>query len=269
MGGQPLQGMSDLTISVVSHGHGPLVACLLADLDTCDLPANTRVVLTLNLPGEQCDVASYRRFQVLVVRNEVPRGFGANHNAAFRHCTTHWFTVVNPDVRLPQDPFPALRQQAGSSRNAGVVAPRIVNSRGQLEDSVRCLPTPWSVAARVVSRRFGRGTPSASGGPSSPNRAPFHWLAGMFLLFSAEAYRRIGGFDERFFLYYEDYDICARLHRAGFHIALADHAIAVHDGQRTSRKSVRYLKWHVQSLLRVWTSVTFWALLLGRPARAK
>jgi N-acetylglucosaminyl-diphospho-decaprenol L-rhamnosyltransferase len=246
-----------------------MVAQLLADLDECNLPADTRVVLTLNLSQEPFAAGTYRRFRLLVIRNEAPRGFGANHNAAFQHCTTRWFAVLNPDVRLPEDPFPTLCEQAVHLASSGVIAPRILNSRGQVEDSVRSLPTPWSIAARVFSRRFGRARMAASGRSPSSHNAPFHWLVGMFMLFSAEAFQRIGGFDERFFLYYEDYDICARLHRAGFAATQVDNARAVHDGQRTSRRSARYLKWHLQSLMRVWTSGMFWALLFGLQARTK
>jgi GT2 family glycosyltransferase len=86
----------------------------------------------------------------------------------------------------------------------------------------------------------------------------FFWVAGMFLLMRATAYREIGGFDERFFLYCEDYDVCARMRRAGYSIVLAPATLAVHDAQRGSLRSMRHLRWHVASLFRVWTSSAFW-----------
>ena len=87
---------------------------------------------------------------------------------------------------------------------------------------------------------------------------PFYWLAGMFLMVRAAAFTAVGGFDERYFLYCEDYDLSARLFNAGYPIAQVQAARAVHDAQRDSHRSLRHLKLHVVSLLKVWTSVAFW-----------
>jgi N-acetylglucosaminyl-diphospho-decaprenol L-rhamnosyltransferase len=262
--------MNELTISIVSHGHGEMLLWLLADLDATASAAGMRVVITLNQPGEPFEAPRCRHLHLTTIRNQTPRGFGANHNAAFQSCTTRWFAVLNPDLRLQGNPFPSLLAQAAALKQPGVVAPRIVNSLGQVEDSVRLHPTPWSVAARVFSRRFGRATPAASAdGGSAGCTSGFYWLAGMFMLFSAEAYRRVRGFDERFFMYYEDFDICARLHCAGFAVLSDGDALAIHDGQRASRRSARHLRWHVTSLLRVWTSQAFWATWRSQSARAK
>lgn len=266
--------MDELTISIVSHGHGDMLARLLSDLDACPSLQDTRVLVTLNRPDEAFQPGTYRRIRPTMIHNRVPQGFGANHNAAFRQCTSRWFAVLNPDLRLPADPFAALLADASRLIRPGVVAPRIVDSHGAAEDAVRRHPTPLSIAARVVSRRFGRAQPSQASNRDAPatpivRRTAFYWLAGMFLLFNSDAYRGVGGFDERFFLYYEDYDICARLHQAGFAVLASHRAQAVHDAQRTSHRSMKYLKWHIRSLLRVWSSELFWALWWSHPDPTK
>jgi GT2 family glycosyltransferase len=78
------------------------------------------------------------------------------------------------------------------------------------------------------------------------------------MLFRSEAYRQIGGFDERFFMYGEDFDICARLRLAGWKLSIAEHLQARHDAQRASHSSKRHLYWHLTSLLKVWSSAAFW-----------
>jgi GT2 family glycosyltransferase len=85
-----------------------------------------------------------------------------------------------------------------------------------------------------------------------------HWIPGLFMLFRSEAYREIGGFDERFFMYGEDFDICARTQLAGWKLQVAEDLLARHDAQRASRSSHRHLYWHVTSLLKVWSSAAFW-----------
>jgi GT2 family glycosyltransferase len=249
------------TLSVVSHGHGSLLQSLLRDLCRQDGIEHFHVVVTLNLVSEQLDLAAYPQLQMTVVRNSVPKGFGANHNAAFRHCSTPWFVVVNPDIRLPDaTAMTRLLLLDGPADGAGLRAPVVTNSAGQAEDSVRAHLTPLSLLKRVSGRDqelLKPLRPASKGGP-------FYWLAGMFMAVRSEAFRRVGGFDERFFLYCEDYDLCARLYLSGYAIVLDQQVSVVHDAQRDSHHSVQHLRWHLGSLMRVWLSPAFWRVLLAR-----
>ena len=78
------------------------------------------------------------------------------------------------------------------------------------------------------------------------------------MLFRSEAYAAIKGFDERFFMYGEDFDICARIQLAGWQLQVGEDLVARHDAQRASHAKAKHLYWHVTSLLKVWLSATFW-----------
>jgi N-acetylglucosaminyl-diphospho-decaprenol L-rhamnosyltransferase len=249
-----MTAQADFCISIVSHGHGALVRALLEDLQR-HCGSAIPIVLTLNIAEDESFLAGFAEMPITVVRNARPKGFGANHNAAFQSCRARWFAVLNPDLRLPHNPFPALGRVAELPR-MGVVAPRVLNPTGAVEDSVRLVPTPWSVAWRFLGHRQVI-EPSVAATP----RVTFYWMAGMFLVFDASAYRKLGGFDERFFLYYEDYDICARFYRSGYQLAVAREADVIHEGQRTSHRSLRYFRWHLAGLLRVWSTLHFWQLV--------
>ena len=260
-------GAAKLTLSIVSHGHGKLVERLIGDLAMMPTIRNARIVITLNIPEAFSGVECWSGLDILVQRNAMPRGFGANHNAAFRHCCTPWFAVLNPDLRLPADPFPALVSAASRRPGCGVVAPVILDPSGRLEDSLRQNLTPWSLLKRAAQRMVGQRR--LSGVDPAADSNGFVWAAGMFLLFPAAAYRSIGGFDERFYLYCEDYDICARLRRAGLDVLLAPEGSAVHDARRESQRSLKHLRWHLTSLSKVWTSSAFWWVCLrGHSPRA-
>lgn len=253
----------DFTLSVVSHGHSVMLMQLLADLDSCASLDGAVVVVTLNLPGEEFVPLLYRRIRLLILRNQQPKGFGANHNAAFHYCDTRWFAVLNPDLRIMHDPFTSLVKASSQWYGVGVIAPRVINSSGSLEDSVRRNPNLLSIVGGLLGNRKTIDVLSKEYDAES-----YYWLAGMFLLFLAKGFEAVHGFDERFFLYYEDNDICARMNAAGYSIAVDATVAVTHDAQRASHRSIRHLRWHVTSLLRVWMSRPFWRLILvGNGAR--
>jgi hypothetical protein len=254
--GGPGANTASITLSVISHEQHALVDALLADLAGINAPELARIVVTQNLPEPRPAVNDPRLPPVHVVGNAHPCGFGANHNSAFAYCETEYFAVVNPDIALTTNPFPLLIDAL--RRGAGVAAPLSYEPDGSASDTARRLLTPMELLRRRL-----------------PGYAPpreVEWIAGVFLLFRRDAFSAIGGFDEGYFMYCEDADICARLRLAGWPLAFVRDAQVVHAAQRASHRHLRYLGWHLSSLLRLWRSEPFWryrAKLAGeRRARA-
>ena len=199
------------------------------------------MLLTLNLEESlPFDVAGFP-FRTRILRNTQPRGFGANHNAAFAASASQFFCVLNPDIRLPVDPFPALIARLENPAVAAS-APVIRNPAGGIEDSARPFPT----LPLLLSKLFNLEEAIA------PAMALFKpdWIAGMFMLFRREAFAAAGGFDENYFMYYEDVDLCARLRAAGLHVEVEPSVHAVHDARRASHRSLRHLRWHLGGMAR-------------------
>jgi hypothetical protein len=231
-----------VSVSIVSHGHGALVAALLADL-AAHCGSAIRVIITLNIPETLATGASKFPFPVQLITNSAPKGFGENHNAAFRQCDGAYFCVLNPDIRIHEDPFPALIKELGHPR-VGVVAPKIVDPAGNIEDSARHFPTPGFLARKLFG--FGARLDHTIGQTViSPD-----WVAGMFMLFRSSVFHALHGFDERYFLYYEDVDLCRRLRKRGYDIRLVPSVRAVHNARRESHHSLRHLRWHLASIVR-------------------
>ena len=89
----------EIVVSVVSHGHGQLVANLLQDIQSLCDHSTLLVIVTVNIP-EQLPLAPDRfPFPVVIVRNDAPKGYGANHNMAFEVMQGDAFCVLNPDIR--------------------------------------------------------------------------------------------------------------------------------------------------------------------------
>lgn len=239
-----------ITISIVSHGHGTMLEPLLAQL--ARFPQVSKVIVTQNIP-EALDHGARSRF--VVQRNLRPLGFGANHNAAFRLCATPLFCILNPDIELSENPFPALLNGLEQNK-ASLAVPLVVTRSGEIDDTTRYFPTPLTLLRKAIYGADGRH-------PVPPNAECFQpdWAAGMFMLFRTPEFQAVNGFDEGFFLYYEDVDICIRLWRDGRRIVACPQAWVIHAAQRRSRRNLRYAAWHLQSMLR------YFAKHLGRLPR--
>lgn len=233
--------MRPITASIVSHGQWALLKPLLEQLDEHCHEVVNRVVLTMNVPEEVAVDPSWR-FEVLVLRNSTPAGFGANHNAAFAHCATPWFLVINPDVRIDQDVLSSLLRQ--SRDESGLLTTRIQEPDKPAPEPYRRLLTPLELLRK---RRAGY----------RPPRQPV-WVAGMFMFIRRAAYAATGGFDERYFMYCEDCDFCARLRLAGWQLQVVEQVAVLHEAQRASNSSLRPLAWHLASLCKWWLSPIFW-----------
>ena len=242
--------VADISISVVSHLQAGLVSNLLSDISKfCDT-SSVEVILTLNLPEVlPFDQETYD-FPIRVLKNPSPLGFSANHNQAFKSAHGKYFCVLNPDVRLANDPFTVLINTL-DDQSIGLAAPLVVNAAGEPEDSMRSFPSPLEILGKLFGRDSAMHV-TDSGALAFPD-----WVAGMFMLFRREVFSQVGGFDTRYFLYYEDVDICARLRLEGYRVAVCCNVPVVHEAQRASHRNFRYLKWHLSSILRFFSSSVY------------
>ena len=228
-----------IAVSIVSHGHGEMVCRLAAQL--LAYPEVSRLVVTLNIPEE---LSLPEDDRITLIRNDMPFGFAKNHNQAFSRVDTRYFCPLNPDVEFLGNPFPDLLALFADER-VGMVAPRVISPEGLHEDSWRRFPRLNSLLRKALGMGDGRyGLPS-DGLPFAPE-----WVAGMFMLFRCDVFRHLGGFDEKFFLYYEDVDICVRLWASGYRLLACPAVSVVHDAQRDSRRNWRHLRWHLGSMAR-------------------
>lgn len=237
--------MSSLALSIVSHGQGQLVKLLLDDLSSMDFSFfdTVSIIVTLNVPEDESFIDNYRDF-ITVLRNLRPQGFGANHNQAFSTIEADYFVVLNPDLRIAQSFGDQIIQH--SSADWGCMAPLVTSPDGLIEDSARRYPTILRISRRVfLNQRDSDYDVSGMKGLLNVD-----WTAGMFLIFRSEVFRVLNGFDNRYFMYLEDADICQRSNRAGYPVVLNPNFSVVHDARRNSFKNSTHLKWHLRSMFR-------------------
>ncbi|HEV8393916.1 MAG TPA: glycosyltransferase family 2 protein [Vicinamibacterales bacterium] len=180
---------------------------------------------------------------VTLVRNPANIGFGRAVNQALAQARAPFVLIMNPDCRLEPGAMAALESEMGQQPQCAIAGPRILDPDGSVQGSARGDPDmftgffgrntalrrllPWLPAARrnVVDVSVPAGAPSLA----------VDWLSGACVLSRREALLAEGGFDERYFLYWEDADLCRRLRTRGYEIRYVPKATAVHRVGLSSR----------------------------------
>jgi N-acetylglucosaminyl-diphospho-decaprenol L-rhamnosyltransferase len=238
-----------LTISIVSHGHSKFVLAFAHQLAAIPVRNHIRLIITINAPAlDDFNIAAFPDdplTEIALIQNLMPKGFGANHNQAFKHCNTDLFCVINPDIELKIEPFSNLIN-AIADFQVGLAYPLQIDVNSAQLDFERELVKPSSIIKRHLLRQIDQSKSTKS----------VHWVSGAFMMFKTSVFRELGGFDERYFMYCEDVDICLRLQLAGYTLARAD-AVVIHHTQRKTLKNFQHLAWHVRSLFRLWTSTAY------------
>jgi len=235
-----------------------LVAFLMADIQEHCGALAIELILTLNVEEPLAFGETDYFYPIKVIKNLTPKGFGANHNQAFQHASGQYFCVINPDIRFESEPFSALLTDL-KNHAVGVVAPLVLGPSGEIENSVRRFPTPWVILSKVV------GINQKSDYSLITRDFEPDWVGGMFMLFSRQVFAEIHGFDERYFLYYEDVDLCGRLRLAGYQVAVCSGSQVIHHAQRSSHRNFKFLRWHIASMLRFFLSPVYRQLNRRRP----
>ena len=199
----------------------------------------------------------FREVEYIPSRNV---GYGAGHNMALRRSLSsgvRYHLVLNTDVDFNPADLGLLTDYLERNPAAGCVAPRLVCADGAPQYAARLLPTPTDLLIRrflpseIMKTRRHRYELRMFDGTGTYS-APF--LFGSFMLLRAEALRRHGIFDERFFLYMEDVDLTRRLHRHWRTVSVPFVTVR-HEHRAESYRSLRMLALHCVSAVRYFTKL--------------
>lgn len=152
---------------------------------------------------------------------EVNGGYSRGNNAGATHAVGDILLFLNNDTLIESDFVAPILRRFDESSRAGIVGPRLLNVDGSFQLSAGHLPTLFRemidktiatainsgnrTASRVLERWFTRPT-------------PVEWVTGAALAIRRDVFHQVGGFDESFFMYFEDKDLCARVRRAGYEV---------------------------------------------------
>jgi GT2 family glycosyltransferase len=216
-----------VTVAVVAYESAAVIERCLAAVD----PRAAELVVVDNASRDDTArrVAAVPRARLVrLARNE---GYGAAANRAFADAATRYGLLLNADVALAPDAIERLVAAAERYPDAALLAPAMRTPDGALQ------------FGRAI---FLRPRPARGPAPPPPEGDCCAWyVGGAVMLLRLDAFRRVGGFDEALFLFYEDDDLCARLSAAGFSLVHVADAAAEHLAGRSSA-GVADLDWWKQ-----------------------
>jgi GT2 family glycosyltransferase len=215
----------DLTISIVNaNSRDVLLECLESLHRSIHRDVSVELVVLDNASEDGSVDAIQRRFpSVGVIAQEFRAGFGANHNRVIRATSGRYVLVVNPDTFSEDWSFSRLVSEMDDHPRVAALGPTLVYANGRPQASAWRFPTPFTCVLGLLT--LGRAGITQSTGRGARR---VDWLMGSALLLRREALDEVGLFDESFFLYFEEVDLCVRLHRAGWEMRYFPDVTVVH-----------------------------------------
>jgi GT2 family glycosyltransferase len=202
--------------------------------------ASEVVVVDNNSSDDSIAMVKSKYPWVTLLANKTNVGYGAAANQAIATSTTRYVVLLNSDTLLQPGALKALSHYLAQHPRAAIVGPRLENSDGTVQASCYPFPTPLdtflenSTVAIFLGRRIRRYVPAIRGlylrtWPHDSARI-VPWVKGAALAIRREAFDAVGGFDESFFMYFEDADLCYRLRKVGWEVHFAPVTTVVHLG---------------------------------------
>lgn len=173
-------------------------------------------------------------------------GFAYAMNEGLKAATGDVLIAMNPDVKIKTG-LMGMVNYLLSDASIGLIAPRIVSSNGVVQDSYRDFITP----ARFIKRHCTRLLHGEEK-YDTDRVLKVDWVIGAFMMMTRKSYEAVGGFDDGYFLYCEDMDLCKRMRQCGYSVVYYPDATIEYEGTRSARHSWKYARIFMMSLFRYW-----------------
>jgi len=219
-----------VSVVIVTHNSKKVITNCLKSI-----PKEVKIYLVDNASKDSTSEGLAAQFQNLeVINSPVNLGFGRGNNLALEKVTTKFALLLNPDTVLGDNAIEKLLIAADEYPNAAIIGPSLFYEDGRIQESYRNMP-------------FDRESRKKSPYIIPDGDLCADCLSGAAMLLRMDVFRKIGFFDPKIFLFYEDDEICMRAKTAGYSLILASSARVMHLYGQSSPPSYKYTyikNWH-------------------------
>lgn len=179
-------------------------------------------------------------------------GFGAGHNYILKHfeIQSKYHLILNPDVSFDQSLLLRMCCIMDEHPEIGILTPKVIYPNFQHQESCRYLPSPLTLVLRRLKLSFLLKNFDKLVQQFNKPLIDVPFPLGCFLLFRTEVYRKINGFDERYFMYMEDVDIARKTLELGYRVVYSSENQIIHSYGKGSRINIKLLRFHVASMMK-------------------
>lgn len=241
-----------LFISVVNHNHDDMIV---ANPTLASLAQHFKVIIKSNTPASNALESYCSSHKITLIQGLTVKGFGANNNEVFQYATNNfyikekdYFLILNPDVEVSSNSINHLLEKAKEYK-ADISAINLFTDRtlSSYDHSIRKYPKLLSPLRSLAGIK--RNDIYKKSKINKPIK--IEWAAGSFLLFNASSFKQLEGFDEKYFMYFEDADICTRAGKNGFDVYYFPDIKAIHFASHQNRKLFsKHFLWYWKSSIR-------------------
>ncbi|MES2932286.1 MAG: glycosyltransferase family 2 protein [Pseudomonadota bacterium] len=243
-----------ISCSVVSYKHTPAqIAQVLHS--AANSAVDAVLYLVDNSPDDQL-AAVAREYSATYIHLPHNPGFGAAHNLAIDAALDNgsvYHAVLNPDIVFASNVLPVLANFMAQNPAIGLTMPSILYPDGSQQHLCKLLPTPVDLILRRFMpawyRRSGRLARYELHASGYDQVMDVPALSGCFMMLRSDLLRRIGGFDQGYFMYLEDVDLSRRIGQVARTVYFPKVAIT-HDYEKGSYKNLKLLYYHIRSAIR-------------------
>ncbi|MEY8392251.1 glycosyltransferase family 2 protein [Lachnospiraceae bacterium 45-W7] len=244
--------MTDISITIVAYNDEQDVRDAVASIEEHTAASLSKKIYIVDNSTKENTLSSLEQEyeDVAYERPGKNLGFGGGHNYVLEKLDSSYHAIVNPDILLREDSFSVLVDFL-EERKAGMAAPAIVDEKGELLKVYRRELTVFDMGIRMfLSGHFKKRQSYHTMQEmdyEKPFQAPF--IQGSFLVIRTELFRKLGGFDPRYFMYMEDADLCKRVNLISS-LWYCPKTAVIHKWERGSSKDGRLFRIHIDSMLR-------------------
>jgi GT2 family glycosyltransferase len=238
----PVSFSFDVSIVIVSLNTRDLLReCLQSVIRTGSSLRIQVIVIDNNSTDGSAAMVEHDFPYAVLIRSKVNLGFGRANNLGFQSARGRYVVLLNSDAFLTAGSLERSVAHMDANLQAGIGGGRLIGPDGSMQPSARMFPTVLNdlivlsgLAARFPqSKFFGRFDRTWA---NELECAEVDWVPGAFSIIRADALAQVGNFDPRFFLYYEEVDLCRRLKRKGYSVWYWPDITVVHIGGQSSRQ---------------------------------
>ncbi|GAA6764485.1 glycosyltransferase [Flavobacterium johnsoniae] len=245
--------MFEITASIVLYKTDSLLL-----KKTMDSVFNTHVNIRLYLiDNSPTDILKKNQndSRIIYIHNPSNPGFGSSHNVAIQKAInsgSNYHFIINPDIYFEEDVISLMVKYMKNDPSIGMMMPKILNLDGTVQNLPKLLPNPFSILLRKVKKpaktyqKFIDQYELRKVPENTVYNAPI--LSGCFTLVNLTAIKKVGGYDDRFFMYFEDWDLSRRIHQ--YYKTIYYPLVSVYHGYESgANKSSRLFKIFINSAI--------------------